>query len=728
MHRLALVCTLLCTSCVAPLTVPAGSAIACVKTSDCPGGLTCEASRARCIDPKAPPVKASQLLGADALDALHVVLTFSVALDPVDAADLSHYQIDFGLSISSAKLSRDGLSVELTVDPQSDGLIYTVTVGAIVDILGLSVAAGSQKNFTGFGPVGDQSPPIILSPLPNAVQIGPVTLAWSHRDLAHQYVVDVASDSAFTQPIANSPFVANDPETTVSVTLLEPITYYWRVRADTTTPGLFSVSTVQMLQDTLYVFCPSTLVSCADDNAIGNQTAPFQTVGGALQLATAIGISQIEVAARGNGAAYLEHLVMGSGISLLGGYAPDFASRDATANVTVIDEATPPTLTIVGVTAPTTFDGFTIRGETDTAIAVSGGTGSVLTLSNNIIVAKLQAIVVSNGASDPGSMVITLNHMSGIDPGDLAKAVSISDAGATLTENTIVSGDNTQLPPSYALSLDQSSAVIANNTIATSATGAPQIFGVQSISSNVTINANVITVSAPSGSATGISVQGSGLSALVTNNVVSASGGTAAIGLRANASAATIISNNDFSAANATTTCAAILDSGVGATYENNVLFTAGSGATRTCFNAAAITNPDNSTSIGFFSNNLLFDCPYALVSYLDKSATLHLITDAADILANFSLIAGATSITANNVGPLDDTSLGFKAFPNDLHLTAATPTTVSGGGLDATQSVCGENANTSCGDVTNDFDGHPRTCLSPTACASIGAYELDAP
>ena len=147
-----------------------------------------------------------------------------------------------------------------------------------------------------------------------------------------------------------------------------------------------------MLTDTVYVYCASTQSACSDDNAVGNQTAPFQTIAGALYQASALGLGTIEVAARGNGAAYSEHLIMGSGISLLGGYTADFSARDTTANVTVIDEASPPTLNIVGVAAPTLFDGFTIRGETDTAIAVSANTASVLTLSNNIIVAKLHAL------------------------------------------------------------------------------------------------------------------------------------------------------------------------------------------------------------------------------------------------------------------------------------------------------------------------------------------------
>ena len=186
--------------------------------------------------------------------------------------------------------------------------------------------------------------------------------------------------------------------------------------------------------------------------------------------------------------------------------------------------------------------------------------------------------------------------MSGIDAGDLAQAVSVFAAGVTLSANTIVSGDNIDVPgfqeTPYAISIEQDAALIVGNTItAGRAESAYPVVGVKGTSAGMTISGNVIHVEAGLGSsAFGIDIMSSvksGGPVIITDNVVAVgdaqqqSTGLSVI----NGDNPTIISNNDFFSGNASTSSAAI-DDGTESSYENNIMFTTGNSAARICFNA----------------------------------------------------------------------------------------------------------------------------------------------
>ncbi len=177
----------------------------------------------------------------------------------------------------------------------------------------------------------DTSPPNYISPVGSVLGSDTVLLQWTSRLGATDYVVEVADDRNFTQgAITYPPTTATELE----VTLTHERSYYWRVRADVTTAGQYSSiggepARFHLLGSTLYVYCPDGDPSgCSDSGRVGNQSLPFQRLTTALSRAPLLGASEIRVASRGGTAAYDGIVFVQDGVSLLGGYTPDFSSRD----------------------------------------------------------------------------------------------------------------------------------------------------------------------------------------------------------------------------------------------------------------------------------------------------------------------------------------------------------------------------------------------------------------
>ncbi|MRH99182.1 carbohydrate-binding protein [Kriegella sp. EG-1] len=79
----------------------------------------------------------------EALSSTEVQVKFSEYVTANTANQISNYNIDNGVTISSAVLQQDGLNVLLTVSPLSSSSSYSVTVSNVQNIAGLPIQTGS---------------------------------------------------------------------------------------------------------------------------------------------------------------------------------------------------------------------------------------------------------------------------------------------------------------------------------------------------------------------------------------------------------------------------------------------------------------------------------------------------------------------------------------------------------------------------------------------------------
>jgi hypothetical protein len=84
---------------------------------------------------------------------VNLLVTFSERVRPEGAGDINNYQLSGGLSVSSATIQPDGVSVKLVATPrQTEATTYTLTVNGVIDFASSSnqIAANSQISFTTF--------------------------------------------------------------------------------------------------------------------------------------------------------------------------------------------------------------------------------------------------------------------------------------------------------------------------------------------------------------------------------------------------------------------------------------------------------------------------------------------------------------------------------------------------------------------------------------------------
>ncbi len=97
-------------------------------------------------DTNAPAI--SRALGITNLQ--QVAVTFSKALNPATATNLTNYSLSGSLTLSGALLSADQRTVTLTTSPQTKDTVYSVTVNNVADILSptpLTIAPSSTVTF-----------------------------------------------------------------------------------------------------------------------------------------------------------------------------------------------------------------------------------------------------------------------------------------------------------------------------------------------------------------------------------------------------------------------------------------------------------------------------------------------------------------------------------------------------------------------------------------------------
>lgn len=93
-------------------------------------------------------------------DSVNVV--FSEPVDTASAQDISNYAISPSLSVSSAVLQSDGVTVKLSTSAQTGGANYTVTVTGVKDLAGNIVnASGNTSSFVGTSPPSGNPPQVV---------------------------------------------------------------------------------------------------------------------------------------------------------------------------------------------------------------------------------------------------------------------------------------------------------------------------------------------------------------------------------------------------------------------------------------------------------------------------------------------------------------------------------------------------------------------------------------
>jgi PKD repeat protein len=92
-----------------------------------------------------PPV----LLGMTATATNHVLVTYSKAVEPASATNLSHYAITPGVTVLGAAFGSDSKTIVLTTSPLATGVTYTGTVSGVNDLATPpnSIAPSSRATF-----------------------------------------------------------------------------------------------------------------------------------------------------------------------------------------------------------------------------------------------------------------------------------------------------------------------------------------------------------------------------------------------------------------------------------------------------------------------------------------------------------------------------------------------------------------------------------------------------
>jgi regulation of enolase protein 1 (concanavalin A-like superfamily) len=123
-----------------------GAVYRCLITSIMEGKTTTSAEATITVPSDTVPPSITSVTSAVTLD--QVKITFSEAVDPATVDD-DNFKIDGGLVVLNALLASPN-QVVLTTTPQTPGTKYLLTVNAIKDLVGWSLAGGNQKSFTAF--------------------------------------------------------------------------------------------------------------------------------------------------------------------------------------------------------------------------------------------------------------------------------------------------------------------------------------------------------------------------------------------------------------------------------------------------------------------------------------------------------------------------------------------------------------------------------------------------
>ena len=503
--------------------------------------------------------------------------------------------------------------------------------------------------------------------------------------------------------------------------------------------------------------------SGSDTTGTGTSALPYATIAKAMSVAVS---GQAVLVAGGtytvdSGAATPTNVVMKDGVSLYGGYAANFSSRDPAVNVTTItDIATVAAATLIttdfgttsstcrtaragtpraavsisALTLPMTIDGFTINGSAhsatvDSAAASINNTGTVvLSMSNDTLNGgagsafsvgiyspvgsyNLDSDTINGGSSSPG-MSLGIYTGGGGGTGIVNALYSSVNGG---TGGTSVAVFNDDLGNVYAN--------LSNNTIA-GGSGASS-YGVYNVPNCPAFTYPVLldnTISGGSGTSSSTAYFAEDwVDADIFNNTIDGGGAPVSKGIYQTDYATANVWNNTVSGGSGTTSSTAISNSNNGnADIEDNILLVTSTAGTRICYNnvdglPAASLAP--STTEIFKNNDVSPSCATALYSYAGTGVTTLIAPTTVNNAA--STLAALGNVMENP---------GFVSA-SDWHLTAASPAEVLQGGLNLTKTLGAYTP--SIPEPLTDKDGAVRTAtvtLMPAntgaAGISMGAYE----
>ncbi|MDH4263725.1 MAG: hypothetical protein OEV78_11830 [Spirochaetia bacterium] len=325
----------------------------------------------------------------------------------------------------------------------------------------------------------DTTPPNILSPQDGATIGLTAVLQWTAKSGAATYTIDVATDSAFANPITGSPFTINAPSTsyTLDLTAMGGNTYYWRVRADTTASGQYGQSSFNALDNILYVYCPAATVDCvaANSGRVGTKSNPYTSISYALARAVVLSVPEVRVAARdATGTPYNEAITIKDGVSMFGGYNSSFTTRDVAANPTIVNGAGSTVVYARDIFQTTVIDGIKFVNT------ASGFAATFGVKTDNCTSALLFHNVHINGGN--GNIASGMNNVNFSMP--------------RIVQSTITTGNGMTIQTSIGvLNQDGSMPDIQNSTITTAGVSASQTYGIQNNAAGVTLINSIVTAS-----------------------------------------------------------------------------------------------------------------------------------------------------------------------------------------------------------------------------------------
>lgn len=409
-------------------------------------------------------------------------------------------------------------------------IIFSV---AVAILLSLSCGQTTREDLLSgnFGNV-DKSPPKLIAPADNA-RVTPngqgelkTTLVWESRAGATSYLVEIARDQSFSQPVTGSPFAIKSeggqpPKTSMEWIAPDSFTYYWRVRASTTVAGQYSAVNALHAMDAVYVYCPASETNCTNSGKWGNKSSPFQVIQDSLYVAKGLGL-EVRVAARLPSGSYNESLALVGGVTLKGGFEADNWQRDIPVNVTRVHSTNSKTIQGSFLVSETDFylDGFYVTNGSDISNVdtvflegpnnrlilqnntIRGGLGTIsnraLTLTNqssvriqnNLIIGPPSGNTVSGiYVENESRPVITQNEIRATDYGAttaFSYGITVSSSHALITYNYIHAGESSSLSPAV-WGLNSSLILVGNRIIATNSK-----IGIESSTTVVAVDNSVI--------------------------------------------------------------------------------------------------------------------------------------------------------------------------------------------------------------------------------------------
>lgn len=404
------------------------------------------------------------------------------------------------------------------------------------DLLDVSGAAGSSI-------LPDRAPPAIISPAASgggrAINLQ-ATLQWAAKIAATSYTVEVATDIDLKNPIAGSPFKVATPATSLTLTLPEPVRYYWRVRGSYNSKLEYSAGYFDAIQNAIYVYCPGSATLCDDTGQGGSRTNPMRTINGAITVARNNGISEVQIATRDSGAAYNEAILAASGVSLKGSYTAAFteAARNFSTNQTKV-AFSGPVLYAIDLTKTVNIQGFNLvaTGAASSIVFVSSATNALILQNNRIETSVNQpgpsyGVFMQNSGTMPANSPLLTNNviLSGnvTTPSSITTAIRLENSSPTIRANyiksgTIVEGTSGFLSLAAGLANLGSNPLIINNVIiANSITGGNNAWSIgyhHYTGGGGTVSNNTIVTLSALGNAHAVGVNGGAAFPTFTNNI-----------------------------------------------------------------------------------------------------------------------------------------------------------------------------------------------------------------